>query len=246
MTDAKAAEASAAHEQALRRERSSLRWALLIFAVGACLLLLSYVGWLPARVATLVAGSEDRADQGFFWLVIAGMGLGFATLSYLDLRALRLGTERARKHASAAKMVAKWLVIAGSVLAIGVLLLFLDLIITDWLTSKTDRFPFSMVSYLVHWPILIAILFAIPWLAERAKPAGLIFTLVVLGGLLVTDVAVGVRIVWDDKPQQLPGWIALLAAFPNVLIAPLLLWALVITVRRLRELTAQGRDRSPL
>jgi hypothetical protein len=239
MAEVKAAEAGPAHEQALRRERSSLRWALLIFAVGACLLLLSYVGWLPARVATLVAGSEDRANQRFFWLLIAGMGLAFATLSYLDLRVLWLGTERAIKQASAAKVVAKWFVIAGSVFAIGMLLLLLGLVLTNWLASDGDRFPYSMVSYLVHWPTLIVTLFVIPWFAERTKPAGLIFAVIVLGALLVIDMAVGVRIVWDDRAQQLPVWMALLAAFPNVLIAPFLLWGIVIAVRKLCELITQ-------
>lgn len=244
VADAKAVEERAAHEQAIKHEQSSMRWALVIFAGGTCFWLLSYADWLPAILTKILAGSEDRTDQRFLWLVMAGMGLALATLSYLDLRALRLGTERARKLAYVAKMVSATVVVLGCIAFLGAILLLLGIVISDWLASDGHRFPLVIVSYLVHWPILMAILFSLPWIEGLVRPARLIFALVVLSALLAADVAVGSIIVWDEwvqivQDRHLPVWIAFLVAIPNVLIAPFLLWGIVIAVRRLRDLTAQ-------
>src|SRR5262245_41314848 len=99
------AEARATNEVACKRAQSLVRLGLITFAIGAGLWLRSYADWLPETLARAPAGPPDQVGLRGALLVIAGIGLAGAVHSYLDLRAYRLGTERARKLANAARMV---------------------------------------------------------------------------------------------------------------------------------------------
>ncbi len=234
------AQEKAVHHQAITQARRFLRVSISAIAIGVGLWVLSHLDWLPWGLSEILAGPEDKVSNRIGWLFIAALGFGGAILSYLDLRALRLGTERARKQAFAANVVAKWLGIAGVALVVGVFLLLLGLVIYHWLTSDGRQFPFFIVSYFVHVPVLFATLAAIPWLEERIRPAELIFAAIAFGALLVGDVALGVFGTWAVAQDELrPWWLAFFHALPNVLVAPFLVWGLVTALWRLRKLTKQ-------
>jgi MFS family permease len=175
-------------------------------------------------------------------LLIAGMGAAIATVFYLNLRAIRLGTERARKQAYAAHLIAKWIMIAGGALAVGVLLLFLGLVISGWLADPSGRFPFGIVSALMSMVIIPFCVLTYFWIKVRARAAGLIFAVIGLGVLLAVYVTSNVMLMRDDLVPQLPLWSILLIATYKFGIAAALGWPIVTAVRRLCELAAQQAD----
>src|SRR5689334_11977963 len=90
----------------VEQEQSSVRFALLVFAASAGLWLLSYVDWLPAGIANILAPpGENRAGLRESLLGMAILGLGLATVSYFRLRADRLATRRAERLANAVSIV---------------------------------------------------------------------------------------------------------------------------------------------
>ena len=97
--DPDAANERVTYEKAIWGQRFCAAMGLVVFAIGAALWLLLQTDWLPENVAKLVEGPKDQLGRGYYWLGLAVMGTGVAGMSYLDLRALQVGSERARKQA---------------------------------------------------------------------------------------------------------------------------------------------------
>ena len=242
------AEAKVAYEAAWAHAQSCVRWGLVVFAIGAGLWLLSCADWLPESLANSLAGPPDQVGLRGALLVIAGIGLAGSFHSYLDLRAYRLGTERARKLANAASTVFEWLMIAGGVLGIGAILLLIGLIISDWLTGIYVRFPFGAVNIFVTMLVIPLIAPAYTWIERQAK-TGLISALIALGALLAAHLTTGAFGVWFyvsvmEQPLWFPGSVVI--AISTLAGAALLLWGVVLVVRRLRAPAAQRRGGSAL
>ena len=224
-------------------ERSSMHWALVIFAVGAGLWLLSYAEWLPAGLANILAPrpGENRAGLRDSLLSFAGFGLVLATLSYLRLRAYRLGTERAARLANVANMVFETAVVLVVVAVLGGILLLIGLIVGDWFTGtgRFERFPFGAISMLLSMVLLPFSHLASLWIDERAKTAGLKFAVIGLGALLAVHVTLAVFALWQWVQEiELPLWLASLISIPALGAAAFLVWGIVIAVRRFRAFTA--------
>jgi hypothetical protein len=234
---------------AILGERSSMRWALVIFVVGGGLWLLSYADWLPAGLANILAPQpgENRAGLRDSLLGFAGFGLVLATLSYLRLRAYRLGTERAARLANAANMVFESAVVLVVVAVMGGIVLLIGLIVGDWFTGtgRFERFPFGAISMLLSVVVLPFSHLACLWIGERAKTAGLKFAVIALGALLTVHMALAALALWQWVQEiELPLWSASLISIPALAAAGFLAWGIVIAVRRLRESTAQQPDRT--
>jgi hypothetical protein len=167
------------------------------------------------------------------------MGIGIAGMSYLDLRALRLGTAPARKQAHVAKLIAGTAGALFCVALVGLMLVLLGIVINNWLTGGPERFPFFVVNYLAHIPIIFVIWGVIIWIDRPTRTTGeLIFALVVFGALLAADIAVGGFMVWDGleiaEERELPVWIAFMHAAPNLVVALYLFLGMLTPLRRLR------------
>jgi hypothetical protein len=152
---------------------------------------------LPESVADILEGPRDQISRGYFWLTLAVMGIGAAALSYLDLRALRLGTASAQKQAHLARLVTETAGASFCVALVGLFVVLLGIAMRNWLTGSQERLPFFAINYLAHIPIIIAIFLAITWIERRALTAGSVVALIVLGALLAANIALGGFVVWD-------------------------------------------------
>jgi hypothetical protein len=231
------------YERPIWAEKSSIGIGLIIFALGASLWLLLQMDLLSESVANLVEGPKDQLGRGHFWLAMAIMGFGIAALSYLDMRALRLGTARARKQAHIAKLVAGAAGVLFCVAVSALMLALLGLMISDWL-SGIRGFPFFAANYFAHIPIIFVIFLAITWIERPARTAaGMIVALIALSGLLAADIAVGGFMAWDGlqlaEERELPILIAFMHAGPNLVVALYLFLAISTVVSRLRAFSAR-------
>lgn len=241
------AEARAANEAACKNAQSLVRWGLIIFAIGTGLWLLSYADWFPEALTRAFAGPPDQVGPRGGLLVIAGIGLAGAVHSYLHLRAHRLGTERARKQANAVETVSKWLGIAVLVVWIGAVLLMIALVIGNWLSGLSERFPFGAVHLFVMMLVLPLIAPVYSWIERQAR-TGLIFVLMALGMLLAVHVGWALLSLWQFVEEiGLPLWSASLLSIPALGVAGFLVLGIVFAARRLRAIgaadaSAPGRD----
>ena len=226
------AEETADYESEIKRARSLLRFSFIPIIFGVSLWVLSHLDWLPWGLAWLRAGADDRGYRIAF-LMIAGMGVGGAIWSYLDLRALRLGTERAIKNANAAKAIAKWLASLGVAGFALLLLLLVGLVIGHWVIGRGEQFP----TIAVHWLLMmLTILYAIPacnLIASRAKTPELVLALIGFSVLLTGHLATALyelRVLLDrETPWQAAAMISLI----SVGIAAFLVWGIAILARGL-------------
>jgi hypothetical protein len=245
----KAVDERSAYEQAIRAEKSGTRMGLIIFTASASLWLLLQTDWLPENVVDILEGPKDQISRGTIWLALALIGTGIAILSYLDLRALRLGTVRAQKLAYVAKLVARVVTVLFCVAFVGLFIVLLGIIISDWIAGIREQFPFFAVNYFVHILIIFVMFFAITWIERRTRTAELIIALIVLGALLAGDIAAGGFMIWDGlqlaRERELPVWIAFVNAIPNLLVALFLILGILTTVRR-RALVASHQEASEL
>jgi hypothetical protein len=225
------AEETADCESAIKRARWSLRVDIVAVAIGVGLWALSHFDSLG--LAKVLAGPEDQVSYRIGFLSIAALGVGGAILSYLDQRALRLGTERARKQANAARAVARGLMIPAGVGAFLFFLVLLGLVlrdvISDWLTTRYLRNHIVLVHGILSMLILPFILPVCFWIEAWAKSSGLIAAVIGFSVLLTAHVALTL-----GKLQQpeLSWWLVPLF---DAMIAAFLIWGIAILARAIHR-----------
>jgi hypothetical protein len=227
-----------AHEEEIKKFRLSLRIDLIMVAGGVGLWLLSRVDGLPWILEAIVVGVDNKASRGPLWISIATLGLAGGILSFFELRALRLETDRARKQANAVWATAKWLLIAAGVFFFGAILFVLGLVVRDSLNGGFERPPYIIMSFLVILLLKVPIfLWVFDWIEFRASRAGLAYLLVLFALLVAAHVFSVLDFVWLLR-ENAPLWsMLLLISFGTALAWPLF-WVIAAAARRLREMLA--------
>jgi hypothetical protein len=223
------ADKKAAQESNSKWLRGLLTICLAVFAIGVGLYF-SYPG-------------PGGASAG--WLFLSGFALVIGLLAYLNLRAERLGTLRARKQSDAAEMIFEWLMTAGHAVAVGVLLLVLGLVVYGWIAGHFWQPPYMFVTLLVVWVFNHTIFWSVlDWIKDRANIAGLVFALMALGVLLAAHAAAVFYFAWHTMPEA-PLWSIIL--LPTVLFLGVgwsLVWGIALAVGRLHALLASSPTRA--
>src|SRR5262249_39504460 len=175
----KIAREQAAVEQYIKRLRRLLPFELGVIVLGVGLWFLAYMDWLPAT-----------RDTKIFYLGFAGLALGSASISYLDLRAHRLGTQRARNQARAAKMAARGLFIAFGVAVTGAILLALGFVVYEsWLSGGLEENAFLVIIFLALILIQLLVFPALSWIEARENITRPVFGSIAFGLLLTAYLA---------------------------------------------------------
>jgi len=230
---------------------SGVRDGIVMSAIGAGLGLLWYEEWLPK-------GLLDSLVFLVIVILFTALGLGSALVSYLSLRAERLGTARAGMHALAALIALSILggamivgVVAGAIWAIGGLYYLIGSETIRWVTGDVEGFPSEIISWVAMMlaiPLAFHIRDVYSWIGWT-KNAGLIFALIALvAPFTALQVASTLHLLWrfvhlrliEEETPVVIWIIGIILNGLDVLVATLLILFIVRAVRRLGALkTAQ-------
>lgn len=228
-----------ADKEHIKRLWCILAFEIFLFAAGVGVWLLANADWLPEGFVT--------RDNKIIYLVIAGIALVSGTHSFLDLRATRLGTDRARKHFNVFQGAGFSLFIVACVLGIGAILAVIGAIVHNaWLTGQFGPTDYLMVLVLTMVLFKFLAFLIIDWIEGLENAAGVISALIAIGLLLTAYVLGVVHHAWSEMAarQDTPLWWTPLIATFLLLWAWPLWWAAIASALKLRTLLAERRAKA--
>ena len=112
----------------IKAARIGRNWGLMVAAGAAVIALAYYSGILDGFLS-----GDSRREKWGLWLTITAAALVTSGILHLDLRALLLGTERARKQAEFAKVIFGTLWFLASAVVVALVLTFFLAVLEPWL-----------------------------------------------------------------------------------------------------------------